>query len=304
VNAGEAILACLAAGASVAERVMIVVAHPDDETIGLGAQLSRFNDALLVHVTDGAPLDSDDARNYGFASVADYAAARQAELAASLRAGDAARLRGLGLGIPDKEAWQDLAGLARRIAEKLRAEEPASVFTHAYEGGHPDHDAAAFAVHAACRLSAIPAALIEMPFYHRGDGYLVTGKFLPPPSPPLSASSRRKPRSIPQPIERLTNGFRSSPGRRFPPATMISLRAEDRRRKQRMIDCFTTQRWLLEQFDLSTEHFRIAPDYDFREPPHLGKLHYETLGWGIAGADWRRAATDALDRLGLGTRCR
>ncbi|HEX2150779.1 MAG TPA: PIG-L family deacetylase, partial [Stellaceae bacterium] len=117
---------------------MIVVAHPDDETIGLGAQLSRFNDLLLVHVTDGAPRDGDDARNYGFASIAGYAAARQAELAAALHAGNADRLRRLNLGIPDKQAWQDLARLARRIAELLRAEEPASVFTHAYEGGHPD----------------------------------------------------------------------------------------------------------------------------------------------------------------------
>ena len=56
---------------------MIVVAHPDDETIGLGAQLGRFEDALLVHLTDGAPRDGEDARNYGFASVADYAAARR-----------------------------------------------------------------------------------------------------------------------------------------------------------------------------------------------------------------------------------
>jgi LmbE family N-acetylglucosaminyl deacetylase len=170
MNAGEAILARLAAGDCVAERIVIIVAHPDDETIGLGAQLGRFDDALLVHVTDGAPRDGEDARNYGFASVADYAAARQAELAAALRAGGAARLRGLVLGIPDKEAGHDLAGLARRIAGMLRAEAAACVFTHAYEGGHPDHDSAAFAVHAACRLAASPPAIIEMPFYHRSDG--------------------------------------------------------------------------------------------------------------------------------------
>ncbi len=70
-----------------------------------------------------------------------------------------------------------------------------------------------------------------------------------------------------------------------------------------MIDCFVTQRWMLEQFDLSTERFRIAPAYDFRQPPHPGELHYETLGWGIAGADWRREAADALDVLGPAPRC-
>ena len=71
-----------------------------------------------------------------------------------------------------------------------------------------------------------------------------------------------------------------------------------------MIDCFATQRWLLDQFDLATERFRIAPAYDFREPPHPGDLHYETLGWGIAGQDWQREAAGALARLGLDTRCR
>ena len=161
---------------------MIVVAHPDDETIGLGAQLCRFDDALLVHVTDGAPRDGRRRAHYGFADRRRLRRGAPARAGAALRAGEAARLRRLGLGIPDQEAWQDLAGLARRIAELLRAEQPAAVFTHAYEGGHPDHDAAAFAVHAACRLADAPPAIVEMPLYHRRDGRLATGEFLPPPS--------------------------------------------------------------------------------------------------------------------------
>jgi LmbE family N-acetylglucosaminyl deacetylase len=295
MNAGAAILARLAAGDPVAERAMIVVAHPDDETIGIGARLCRFTDALLVHVTDGAPRDGEDARNCGFASVADYAAARQAELAAALRTGCAARLRRLALDIPDKQAWQDLAGLARRLAELLRAEQPAVIFTHAYEGGHPDHDSAAFAIHAACSLCEAPPAIIEMPFYHRNGGRLVTGEFLPDPLP----RSRRSPAAAPPPTGHATGGPRLSPGPRLPSALEIPLSPEDRERKRRMIDCFATQRWLLDRFDLSIERFRLAPDHDFGEPPHHGELHYETLGWGIAGAEWRHEAADALARLGL-----
>lgn len=295
MNPGNTILQQLAAGGPVAERVMIVVAHPDDETIGIGAQLNRFADALLVHVTDGAPRDGHDARSYGFASVADYAAARRRELEAALHAGDAARLRRLDLGIHDKGAWRDLAGLGRCLAGLLRTEQPTAIFTHAYEGGHPDHDAAAFAVHAACQLVESRPVVIEMPFYHRRDGRLVTGEFLPAPP----SSFRRRPEVIPQQTEPPTGGSRLSPGRRDNLATEIPLHAEDRERKTRMIDCFATQRWLLEQFDLSAERFRSAPSYDFREPPHPGELHYETLGWGITGGSWRERAAKALDWLGL-----
>ncbi len=301
MNTGEAILSRLAGGGSVAERVMIVVAHPDDETIGLGAQLGRFEDALLVHLTDGAPRDGEDARNYGFASVADYAAARRAELAAALRTGGAAQLRRLDLGIPDKEAGHDLAGLALQIADLLRAEGPATVFTHAYEGGHPDHDSAAFAVHTACRLAASAPIIVEMPFYHRGDGRFVSGEFLPSPSPPLTGSSRRKPGFVSQPAEQRRGESRLWPGLLV---HSITIAGEALRRKRRIIECFATQRWLLEQFDLSTERFRVAPECDFCEPPHPGELHYETLGWNITGEEWRRAASEALDRLGLVPLCR
>jgi LmbE family N-acetylglucosaminyl deacetylase len=72
---------------------MIVVAHPDDETIGMGAQLCCFKDALLLQVTDGAPRDGRDAAAHGFANIAEYAFARRVELLTALRAGGAGDLR-------------------------------------------------------------------------------------------------------------------------------------------------------------------------------------------------------------------
>ncbi len=263
----RAVLSALADNGPIKLPLMIVVAHPDDETLGLGAQLGRLRNARLLHATDGAPRDGEDARAHGFACLADYAAARRRELAAALRAGDAAEVRMAMLGIPDKDACLDLAGLSRQLARWLRRERPVAVLTHAYEGGHPDHDAAAFAVHAACRRLAAGdcPAIIEMPISHAVDGSMVTGVFLP--------------------------GDREE--------VALPLGDAGLRRKRRMIDCFRTQRETLGCFELGPERFRPAPAYDFRAPPHPGALLYETYGWGISGADWRRRAADALALLGL-----
>jgi len=291
MSAAAAIVRKLAARQAVAERVVIVAAHPDDETIGLGAQLCRLEDALLVHVTDGAPRDGHDAAAYGFANLADYAAARRAELRAALAAGGAEHVRTLCLGTVDQEAMHHLTQLAHRLREILEQEEPQAVITHTYEGGHPDHDAVAFAVHAASRLTANPPPILEMALYHRRNGQLVSGEFLP-------FAFRQKPGSARPLAEPPTNGSRLSPGNRARCAT-FALNRDEIRRKQQMIDCFTTQRWLLMQFDSSVERLRTAPGYEFRSPPHPGELHYETLGWGIAGANWRRCAATALTELDL-----
>ena len=267
LSSAEAILALLPAFGPILQRLMIVVAHPDDETMALGGQLWRMPDALLLHVTDGAPRDGEDARRHGFAVLGDYAAARQGELAAALITGQAAGVRTAAIGLPDKEAVHSLTQLSRQLLQLMRQELPAAVLTHAYEGGHPDHDAAAFAVHAACRLltAADRPAIIEMPFYHLHDGEMVTGRFLP-------SSSRE---------------------------ITVPLGKSEIRRKHLMAECFRTQREMLGYFDLSPERFRPAPAYDFREPPYFGTLLYETFGWGITGADWRKHAEKALVELGL-----
>src|SRR5947199_10702203 len=83
----ERFLAALAAPGreSIADlKVAIVVAHPDDETIGIGAQLPRLPNGLVVVVTDGAPRDGADAQAHGFSGWQDYAAARENELEAAL----------------------------------------------------------------------------------------------------------------------------------------------------------------------------------------------------------------------------
>lgn len=268
-TAATCILDALVCRRAVEPRIMIVVAHPDDETIGMGAQLCRFRDALLFQLTDGAPRDGRDAGAYGYATIADYAFARRVELHAALAAGQASDLRTVINGIPDQEACFNLVAITESIARRLRAEAPEAIFVLPYEGGHPDHDAASFAVWAACRLieaeGGAPPAVVEMTSYHAEGNGLTTGVFLP--------SSR--------------------------PVITLVLNATERFCKRRMIDCFASQRHVLAPFGTEVESFRLAPDYDFAQPPHRGELYYEQLGWGITGELWLRQAGTALDALGL-----
>jgi LmbE family N-acetylglucosaminyl deacetylase len=264
-----AILEGLTEGGMVEPPVMIVVAHPDDETIGMGAQLCRFRNALLLQITDGAPRDGLDAAARGFAGIREYAFARRIELYAALEAGLAAGVRTEIVGITDQGACLNLARLTERILQRLEQKRPAAIFVQPYEGGHPDHDAAAFSVQAAARLISTsgetPLAIIEMTAYHADGPRLATGTFLPSGDP----------------------------------ITTIELTSADRLRKRRMIDRFTSQRDLLAGFETEVERFREAPDYDFAQPPHPGELHYERLGWSITGEAWRSHARGALEALGL-----
>jgi LmbE family N-acetylglucosaminyl deacetylase len=244
------------------QAVAIVVAHPDDETIGLGAQLARLREPMLVHVTDGAPRSIGQARD-------EYARARRDELTAALRAGGAHAVERREIGMVDQESSLDLPGLTARLTELFLERRPAVVLTHPYEGGHPDHDAVAFAVRGAVesmRRSGNPAPVVlEFTSYHAGaNGEMATGEFLPVEGCEETASI---------------------------------LTAEARRRKLGMFEAFVSQRDVLRNFEVNCERFRPAPMYDFGHPPHPGQLYYERFDWGWTGQRWRGLASEALASL-------
>ena len=65
------------------KRLLLVAAHPDDETLLAASQFSACRTLRIVHTTDGA-TSRRAARANGFSSRAAYADARRSELATSL----------------------------------------------------------------------------------------------------------------------------------------------------------------------------------------------------------------------------
>jgi len=255
--------------------VLMVVAHPDDETLGAGGVLPRLRDAAIVHLTDGAPRHAEDARAKGFSRREDYAAARRRELLASMRLAGVSERQLHSLNVADQEAALEMAYLTLKLVDWMRRLRPGAVLTHPYEGGHPDHDTAAFAVHAACARVEAPPEVYEFPSYHAAAQVSAVGQGRPAP--------------------RMETG-------RFLPGTdageVVVLDAAARDRKQRMLECFATQQEMLRHFAVGEERFRPAPAYDFTAAPHAGTLLYETFGWRLTGERWRRLAQEALKTLG------
>ena len=235
---------------------MIVAAHPDDETIGASTVLPRA--VSLVHVTDGSPASMGDAHRCGFRTREEYAEARRQELLDALRiCGTQASVACLG--IPDQEATYNVEYAASELAREMDRVRPQVVLTHPYEGGHPDHDAIALAVQIASQDRRVP--VWEFAAYHSRDGSICTNEFLP--------------------------------GNNVPVET-VELRGLQKLQKRRMLECFRTQQETLQCFGLQHERFRPAPQYDFTQAPHKGKLFYEMFEWGMTGDRFRQIASEAL----------
>lgn len=249
-----------------------MASHPDDETIGAGAIIRHLPALRIVHVTDGSPLNMSDAIAAGFSTREAYAAAREKE------AKEALALAGIpadaisNLHFIDQQVSFHMEELTERTLELVEDYEPDLLLTHAYEGGHPDHDSAALACHFAreihCKRNPdCGLEVVEFAGYHAGEGAIRTYEFLP------------------------------CEGRKIYDYVLSS---EERESKIQMLRTFRTQsRTLMPFLSPHSELFRKAPQYDFSRAPHPGPLFYEQFNWGVDGRTWRNLAAQARARLGI-----
>lgn len=250
---------------SVQEKTLIVVAHPDDETLGCAHELIRRpGQCRILHITDGAPFEERFWQQAGAGSRDEYAASRKAELvtAMSVFGLDEGQLEMLP--VPDREAARQLPRLIAEVAARLRSLQPAVVYTHPFEGGHPDHDAAALAVQQAIASlqgegQAVPERR-EFTGYHARNAEFFAGAFL-----------REAGKLVEVPLGPL-----------------------EQARKRAALDCYLSQQRVIVRFALSPQRWRVAPAYDFSKRPHEGPLYYEIRKTGYRFEDFASLAQEVM----------
>ncbi len=241
-------------------RAVALVAHPDDEVIAFGALLQQLKEAVVVFATDGAPHDPGFWERYGSREA--YAEIRQREACDALSIVGALpaflweRTEG---GIADQELFQRLPPAIRAFEHFVTETRPDFLLTLAYEGGHPDHDAACFIASEVGKRMKLP--VWESPLYcrHR-DGSSATQTF---------------PQKSGKEIELIVEGAALE-------------------KKLQMFHTYKSQGLVLDGFRPEIEQYRPVMEYDFTRRPVPWKLNYEMWEWKMTGDEVAEAFASYL----------
>jgi N-acetylglucosamine malate deacetylase 2 len=218
-------------------RVLVLAAHPDDETIACSGLLQRAASSLVVFAVDGAPPHYGFEKKFG--SLQNYSETRFREASGALDLIPSCELRRLsradGSYFVDQHLFQELPEALASLRRIVREFSPELLISHAFEGGHIDHDAChilARRVAQAANLSAL-----EFPMYWKSEnGADVFQQFRAGGSGEV----------------------------------VLELTKEEIRCKQEMLAQYQTQRALLSYFGLEMERFRPMSEEENAKPEWPG----------------------------------
>lgn len=248
-------------------RTLLLVPHYDDECAA-GALLRQLPDATVLFLTDGAPRDPYFWRTYGTRE--GYSALRKresAEALASLGVRNTLSIDEIsGHDAPaDQELYRALPDVFFAIRTLASRISPRTILAPAFEGGHPDHDAASFL--AAQLARHLGAQHWELPYYHRRpDGRIRQQEFL---------------EHLPDACE-----------------VTLALRESEIQEKRAMWSRYRSQCAVLGEFAVEKEVYRPAPQYAWHRPPHRGTLNYEAWRWKVRAGDVTSAFVSARQAIG------
>ena len=238
-------------------RTLVLVAHPDDESVSCGALLQRIAEPIVAIATDGAPRDEFFWGKAG--SRRGYARLREQEIYDALALAGVSEIVLLAHNAGPRELFVDqelhraIPEAIDELAAMIRRYRPDGLVTTAYEGGHPDHDVCSFLAAVLGKQYSLP--VWEFPLYHR--------------RPPAAMVFQR---------------FLFVSGREED-ETVLEIRPEEMRIKRQMLAAYGSQHPFLGEFDSALERFRPQHAYDYSHPPHPGRLNYEAWQWPVTGEE-------------------
>ena len=242
-------------------RTMVLVAHPDDESIACGGILQKMRDPFAVFATDGAPDDEYFWGKYG--SRAAYTELRQQEARIALKHVGVSDVEFLADQAPEKlqdqKLFRAIPAALTLLRTMIAVKKPEAILTLAYEGGHPDHDTCSFLSAQLGQEFDLP--VWEAPLYHR--------------NPNGSGVYQRFVNERGEVIE-------------------FSVAGEMLERKLRMLESYKSQFDALPHFAPQGERFRPQFAYDYTQPPHAGKTNYEVWQWNMTAQEVSHAFAAAL----------
>jgi LmbE family N-acetylglucosaminyl deacetylase len=233
---------------------MFIFAHPDDESLGASALISRNSkNSSIIFATDGMPPPKTDAEYYPpyttyppFGSA--YSQYRISEATQALSKLGIDKQQISFLQMPDSRIIDSLDIFTQKIFDIIDSTNIKLLYTHAYEGGHIDHDLVCFAVwNAVQKTQNNIKEIIEIPIYnfeHEEYNHNL----------PLDTQKEQ--------------------------AEAIWLTTEELKNKQKAISNYPSQTVDTQYFDIKNPEFHIKHKTPvslnrFQEPPHKGALQYE-----------------------------
>ncbi|MGB9152176.1 MAG: PIG-L family deacetylase [Alphaproteobacteria bacterium] len=224
------------------KRILILVAHPDDEVVACAASIAqaRAQGATVsaLYLTHGCIAKETmwpwQRKNYDQHVAKRHAEAEEAAMFLGIQpVGWSPR--------PARHLWRELPQVFQEINAAIMQYRPDQIWVPAYEGGNPDHDA----LNAAGFKFKTRLSVLEFAEYNFFGGKPQSQTFI---SSEVSART-------------------------------IILTPEERAAKRRALALYASEKGNLSALGVEQESYRPLALYDYTLPPHQGKLWYARFQW-------------------------